>query len=145
MRPFTDPAVAAHFDAYPPLVRKKMLALREMVFATAARVEGVGDLLETLKWGEPSYVTAQTRSGSTVRMDWKRKSPDQYALYFHCQTGLVESFRSLFPNDFTFDGNRALVFKLDDKLPADALTICIEASLTYHTRKRGSRKAKSAT
>src|SRR5262245_12835005 len=135
MKPFADPEVAAHFDAYPRAVRRKMLALRELVFATAARIPGVGELQETLKWGEPAYVTAQTRSGSTVRMDWKRKSPDLYAMYFHCQTGLVESFRRMFPDDFTFAGNRALVFKLSDKLPADALAICIEASLTYHARK----------
>lgn len=137
MKPFSDPAVAAHFDSYPPAARKKLLALRELVFTTAAQVEGVGELQETLKWGEPAYVTAQTGSGSTVRMDWKKKAPDRYAMYFHCQTGLVETFRGMFPRDFVFDGNRALVFRLTDRLPTKPLAICIEIAFTHHLRKRG--------
>ncbi len=134
MKPFADPAVAAHFDAYPAPVRKKLLALRALVFNTAARTDGVGELQETLKWGEPAYVTVQTRSGSTVRMDWKPKHPYQYAIYFNCQTGLVDTFRTLFPNDFKFEGNRALIFRMTDKVPTDALALCIEAALTYHKR-----------
>ncbi|MCC6965643.1 MAG: DUF1801 domain-containing protein [Nitrospira sp.] len=135
MKPFSDPAVEAHFASYPRAVRNKMLALRELVFQTAARTKGVGELQETLKWGEPAYVTAKTKSGSTVRIDWKSRHPQQYAMYFHCQTGLIESFRSMFPNDFRFEGNRALVFKLADAIPTDVLAFCIEASLTYHARK----------
>jgi hypothetical protein len=138
MKPFTNPAVEAHFNAYPRSVRRKLLALRELVFATAARTDGVGELHETLKWGEPAYVTAGSKSGTTVRIDWKSRSPDQYAMYFHCQTGLVESFRQMFPNDFRFEGNRALVFDVGEKLPRDALAMCIEAALTYHARKRSS-------
>lgn len=136
MKPFSNPAVAARFATYPPAVRKKMLALRELVFTTATKTKGVGEIQETLKWGEPSYVTSQTKSGSTVRMDWKSRNPDQYAMYFHCQTDLIERFRSMFPNDFIFEGNRALIFKLGDKVPTEALAYCIEASLTYHARKR---------
>ncbi len=136
MKPFTDPAVVAHFDAYPPAARKKLLVLRELIFATADQLEEVGPLQETLKWGEPAYVTAQTQSDSTVRIDWKAKSPERYAMYFHCQTGLVDTFRSLFPHDFKFEGNRALVFDLSDKVPTDALAFCIQAALTYHSRKK---------
>jgi hypothetical protein len=139
MRPFADPAVESHFKMYPPHVRKRLLVLRELVFKTAANTSGVGELQETLKWGEPAYVTAQTGSGSTVRMDWKHKHPDQYAMYFHCQTGLIDTFRTMFPNEFGFEGNRALVLRLDEEMPTDALALCIEASLTYHRRKRAFR------
>ena len=69
-------------------------------------------------------------------MDWKQKDPDHYAMYFNCQTNLVETFRTLFPNDFKFEGNRALVFSLKDKIPRDTLALCINASLTYHLNKR---------
>jgi hypothetical protein len=57
-------------------------------------------------------------------------------MHFHCQTDLVSTFRTLFPKDFAFEGNRALVFKLGDRLPMDALAFCIAASLTYHLSKR---------
>ena len=133
MRPFQNPAVAAKFEGYPPAVRRKLLALRELVFRTAAATPGVGVIEETLKWGEPAYVTPN-KAGSTVRIDWKSKEPGHYAMYFHCRTGLVETFRSLFPQDFKFDGNRALVFAIDDRVPIDALAWCVAASLTHHLK-----------
>lgn len=132
--PFHDPAVRAKFDAYPKRARSKLLELRELLFEIAATTDGVGEIEETLKWGEPAYVT-RNKSGSTVRMDWKQKTPDHYALYFHCQTNLVETFRTLFPNDFTFDGNRALIFALDDAIPKDAVAMCIGRALTYHLKR----------
>lgn len=134
MTPFQDNAVEARFKAYPAAVRRKMLALRELVFRTAEQTPGVGEIRETLKWGEPAYVTTN-KAGSTVRMDWKAKAPDKYAMYFHCQTNLVETFRQMFPGDFEFEGNRALVFDIGQRLPVDALSFCIAASLTYHLRK----------
>ena len=139
MTPFTDRAVAAKFDAYPVKARRKMLVLRELLFRTAAATPGVGAAIEeTLKWGEPAYLT-RNRTGCTVRMDWKARDPENYAMYFNCQTNLVESFRVMFPRDFTFVGNRALVFRLDEEVPQDALAVCIVASLTYHAAKRAAR------
>jgi hypothetical protein len=135
MLPFKNAAVEAKFESYPPAVRRKLLALRELVFQTARAHPEVGEIEETLKWGEPAYVTSNG-AGSTVRMDWKAKEPDQYAMYFHCQTNLVETFRTLFPCDFEFQGNRALVFKVGGRIPKDAVAFCISASLTYHLRKK---------
>ena len=134
MTPFTNPAVAHVFEAYPPPVRRKMLSLRELVFATAANTPGVGPLEETLKWGEPAYLTTQSKSGSTVRMDWKAKQPDQVAMYFNCQTTLMETFKTLFPKDFQFEGNRAIVFQLGDAVHVDALAFCVAAAMTYHRK-----------
>jgi hypothetical protein len=91
------------------------------VFRTARSHPEVGELEETLKWGEPAYVT-KYGVGSTVRMGWKAKAPDQYAMYFHCQTSLVESFRAM---------NRALIFSVDKRVALEALSVCVAASLTY--------------
>ena len=135
MKPFADPEVEAKFDSYPPAPRKRLLALRELVFRTAEAIDGIGEIEESLKWGEPAYTT-RNNAGSTVRIDWKSKTPNQYAMYFHCQTNLIESFRTMFPNDFRFEGNRALIFELSERVPRDALAVCIAASLTYHLKKR---------
>jgi hypothetical protein len=70
----TDPRVEAVFANYPDFVRARMQHLRELVIETAEETEGVAILEETLKWGEPSFVT---KNGSTLRMDWKEKKPDQ--------------------------------------------------------------------
>jgi hypothetical protein len=134
MKRFADPAVAAVFKAYPAALRKRLLALRELVFDVAARTEGVGALTETLKWGQPSYLTQETRSGTTVRID-RLKKDDGYAIYFHCQSGLVPKFRELYPQDFRFEGKRALLFTADARLPVRALRHCIGLALTHHLRK----------
>jgi hypothetical protein len=34
-----------------------------MIFDVARQTKGVGKLQETLKWGEPAYVTAESGSG----------------------------------------------------------------------------------
>ncbi len=135
MTPFTNPAVQDKFDAYPSVPRKRLLALRELVFRVAGATHGVGKIEESLKWGEPTYTT-RNKAGSPFRMDWKDNAPNQYAMYFHCQTSLVEMFKTLFPKDFGFDGNRALILPLSDTLPQDELAICIAAALTYHLKKR---------
>ncbi|MBI3368458.1 MAG: DUF1801 domain-containing protein [Burkholderiales bacterium] len=132
--PISHTGVATKFASYPSPARERLLALRRLIFATAARTEGVGDIEETLKWGEPAYLTTQTGSGSTLRIDWKPSTPTQYAMYFNCQTDLVDRFRTLFAHDFRFVGNRAIVFELAHAVPRDALALCIAAALTYHRR-----------
>ena len=128
-----NPAVKTVFDNYPDQVRNKMLVLRKLVIDTAKDIDCITALEETLKWGEPSYLT---KNGSTIRMDWKSKKPEQYALYFKCTSRLVETFKKLFKNDFEFEGNRAIVFRLEDEIPIKALKNCIKAALTYHKVKQ---------
>ncbi|SMG17490.1 DUF1801 domain-containing protein [Arenibacter troitsensis] len=125
----TSPKVDVVFANYPEYVREKMQLLRELVIETAEESEGVYKLEETLKWGEPSFVT---KDGSTLRMDWKEKTPDQYAMYFHCTSRLVDTFRLVFNHKFQYEGKRAIVFQLNQKIPKAELKECIKAALTYH-------------
>ncbi len=136
---FSDPAVEGIFAAYPPPLKARLLALRRLIFDTAAATEGVGALEETLKWGQPSYLTAETKSGSTIRIDRVKSSADRYALYFHCQTDLVATFRELYPKQLTYAGNRAIIFDANDDIPKAALRHCLGLALTYHLNKRKSR------
>jgi hypothetical protein len=129
---FKNAEVAKVFGKYPKPMRKMLMVLRQLVLDTAAQTDDVGPVEETLKWGEPSYVT---KTGSTVRMDWKEASPRQYAMYFHCQTKLVDTFKELYRDKLRFEGNRAIVFNEDDEIPVDALKHCILLALTYHRRK----------
>jgi len=140
MKPIQNAAVARAFAAFPPRIRRKLMALRALIFKTADSTDGVGTIEETLKWGEPAYVTSQTRSGSTIRLGWKRANPTHYAMYFHCQTNLIASFRGRFPNELNFEGNRRIVFGENDVLPTESLSSCIAAALTYHRTKSASRR-----
>ena len=134
-----DAAVEAVFATYPNPVKSKLLALRRLIFDTADATEGVGALEETLKWGQPSYLTAESKSGSTIRIDQVKAEAGQYAVYFHCQTDLVETFRELYPQ-LRYGGNRSILLDAGEKLPAAALRHCVALALTYHLRKRARTK-----
>ena len=135
MTRFSDTGVASVFKAYPPGIRAKLMALRELVFDTADKTAGVGRLTETLKWGQPSYLTEETGSGTTVRID-RLKADNGYAVYFHCQSGLVGQFRELYPETFEYQGKRAIVFDAKDRVPARELRHCLALALTHHARKK---------
>jgi hypothetical protein len=81
-------------------------------------------------------LTTQSKSGSTVRIDWKKSNKSQYALYFHCQTNLIDTFKSLFPGQFNYQGNRSMVFSQDDVVPVKELSFSIAIALTYHRSKK---------
>ena len=139
-----DPQVADVFNKYPTQMREKLMFLRQLILETASATEGVGELEETLKWGEPSYLTPKTKSGSTVRINWKKTDEDQYAMYFKCTTNLVETFREKYPTQFRYGGNRSILFHMDDEIPVKELRDCIALALTYHLRKKLARRKKPA-
>jgi hypothetical protein len=125
-------AADAVFRAYPAPLRKKLAAVRRLILETARKTEGVGAIEETLKWGQPSFLTSQTGSGSTIRIDALKSEPERYALYFHCRTNLVSTFRTIYPQTFAYEGNRAIILHADDALPEEPLRHCIALALTYH-------------
>jgi hypothetical protein len=129
----SDPKVESVFANYPDFVQDKMLELRKLVLETASETDEISMLEETLKWGEPSYLT---KMGSTLRMDWKPKSPNQYAMYFKCTSKLVKTFKVVFGENFNYEGDRAIIFQLGDDIPKAQLKSCIKAALTYHKVKK---------
>jgi len=127
-------AVDAVFEGYPKSVRTRLLTLRRLILDTARATPGVGQVEEALKWGQPSYLTPETKSGSTVRIE--HVAGKQYAVFFHCQTDLVATFRDLYPDKWSYGGNRCILLDADDKVDVEALRHCIALALTYHLRKR---------
>ena len=125
----TNPDVEMVFNKYPAKVKRKIRRLRSLIIEAAQELEGLRELEETLKWGEPSYLA---KRGSTIRIDWKKNKPDQYAMYFSCSSSLVATFKVVYKNTFSFEGNRAIIFALDNEIPEEALKNCISVALTYH-------------
>ncbi len=130
--PFSNRKVSEVFHSFPEPIRHKLFDFRELIFQTAAANGEVGGLEETLKWGEPSYLA---KGGSSVRLGWKDTTPDQCGIYFHCQTKLVDIFRALYGDLFSFEGNRAILFNINAPIPKEELQHCILLALTYHKRK----------
>ncbi len=133
-------AVDSALAGMDPAVASRLGEVRALILATATATPGVGPLAQALKWGQPSFLTAVTGSGSTIRMDAAKGRPGGYAVYFHCQTDLVETFRRLYPDTFRFEANRALHLDAADPLPVEELRHCLALALTYHQRKAGDGK-----
>jgi hypothetical protein len=143
-RRISDGGVDAVFAGYPAALRRKLQKLRSLILETARASDGVGPLLETLKWGQPSYLPAETGSGTTVRIDQVKDEPGRYAMYFHCQTNLVETFRAIYPIELTYGANRSILFDLDKTIDEAALKHCIALALTYHQRKATTKRSASS-
>lgn len=127
---FNDPKVKAVFDGFPEAERDRLLALRQLIFDVAASTSGVGPLTETLKWGQPAYLTETTKSGSTVRLGTTKK-PGEAAVFFICHTGLVSRFKDVMPDALPYQGTRAIVFETGDTVDEDALAQCLAMALTF--------------
>lgn len=126
-------AVQERFAALPTDQRDRLLKIRSLIFDIAQKTPEIGRIEETLKWGQPSYLTAETRSGTTVRIDAHKGGGT--ALYVNCQTDLVDTFKTHYPA-LTYEGVRAVVFPPDAPLPEAQLQHIIALTLTYHARKR---------
>ncbi|REL38442.1 DUF1801 domain-containing protein [Rhodohalobacter sp. SW132] len=131
-----DSEVAQKFDSYPDYIKPKMQNLRDLIFEVAETTDGVGKLNETLKWGEPAYLPSKKKTGTTIRIDWKSKSPEQVGMYVSCNTTLIDTFRTMFGDDLSFEGKRAVVFPVNEPIPRKELMICIRMALRYHLDKR---------
>ncbi|MDF0600663.1 DUF1801 domain-containing protein [Psychromarinibacter sp. C21-152] len=130
MSPRMPDAVAAAFAAFPDTAHARLDRARALIFALAEET-GTGPLTETLKWGEPAYLTERTKSGTTIRLGLVSGAP---AVLFNCQTTLVDSFRTDLPDVFQYSGNRALLLPYDPD--EQALSLCLSRALTYHRGKR---------
>jgi len=128
--PFDSTDVAAVFAGVPDSARDRLLVLRALIYTVAASTPGVGPVQETLKWGQPAYLTPETRAGTTLRLGVPKTGG--CALYAHCQTTVIADFRALFPDDFTYDGTRAVMFPDGTAIETDKLRLLIASALTYH-------------
>jgi len=129
--PFADPAVADVFDAYPDPEKAQLLSLREMIFETAASTPQSGKVLEQLKWGQPSYATVDPVTGTPIRLGIPKKPNGSVALYVHCGTSLIQTYKTHYADTLAFEGKRAVLIDAEDDLPEEAIRHCIALALTY--------------
>lgn len=132
--------VARVFQSYPEPIKTCLMDVRRLIFATAAETDGVDTLTETLKWGEPAYLTEISKSGSTIRLGRVRGKPEQCAIYFNCKTNLLDRFRSQFSDVLTLVSDRAIVLDPKRALSRQPLQMCLAMALTYHRPNAPTRK-----
>ena len=136
MNKLTDPTLIEIFDSYPKVFRENLLKLRQLILNTAQKTKNVGKLEEVIRWGEPSFITSETRSGSTIRIAWHKSKPMQYGIFFNCNTTLVATFKEKYGDLFKYEGNRYIFFYENDRIPRKELSECIALALTYHLSTR---------
>lgn len=147
MKPPSDPSippiagnVAERFVLYPAEIKRKAEAVRSLIYEVAMADPEVGPLEETLKWGQPSYLTTDSGSGSTIRVDWREKYPNELVIFLNCRTTLVDRYRQQFPDMFHYEGTRALVIRQNHDVSKgevrDALGMCMSMALRYHLDKK---------
>ena len=126
-----NPDIQTKFESYPKDARRQLECVRKLILKIAAENE-LGDVEETLKWGEASFYV---KGGSAVRLDWKPKNPSVIKVFFHCQTRLVETFKEIYRNEFEYEGKRAIVIPLHANIEQVSLGHCIGLALKYHSIK----------
>ena len=131
------PAVPGEVESviadYPDAVRERILELRAHVWDVAAEDPAIGPLTETLKWGQPSYLTAVPKTGTTVRID-RIGSGEDVAIFTHCQTSLVEEFVESHGDLLETDGTRAVIIPATGEVPWEAVREHVRSALLYHRR-----------
>ncbi len=130
--PFANPAVAAAYAALPLSARPAALMLRDLVFEVAAQTPEAGPIEETLRWGQPSYITPKAKSGSTLRIGATKTG--EAALFAHCGTRIISSYAATFPDLDRIEGNRAVIFASPKDISPDRVSLLIRHGLTYHVK-----------
>lgn len=130
-----DERTSAAYARFDDVMKMRLLQIRQMIFDIAAQDKAIGPINETLKWGEPSYLTEQTKSGTTIRLSNVKNKPDQCGIYVHCQISLISEFRDNFSEELEFSGNRAVLIDIHKPLNEDLIEMFLQKALTYHLRK----------
>ncbi|MBL4876807.1 MAG: DUF1801 domain-containing protein [Cohaesibacteraceae bacterium] len=131
---FQSSAVETIYRSIPDDIRECLLLVRTSIFDIAAADDRVGTIEETLKWGEPSYLTHKPKSGTTIRLA-PRIDTDSWGMFVHCQTSLINQFRDLYPDLCDYEGTRGMIFKCENSCDQEALAHCIGLALTYKLKK----------
>ena len=116
-------------QTYPTATRAGVLSLRSLIYDVASTLPQIGQLNETLKWGQPAYLTTK-RAGSTLRLGPHRDA--SFAIFAHCQSTIITSYAQAFPGWDRLDGNRAVLFDTPDQIEPERLRHLIRHALTYH-------------
>lgn len=129
MKIHTSELVPQKMASYPPEAKEKLDTIRKLILETASEIEGIEDIHESLKWGEPSYLV---KKGTPIRIAWSSKRPDQIGFYVNCQTTLINQFRMTFGELFEYEKTRAILFEIGEAIPETELKACIRMALVYH-------------
>lgn len=130
--PFASAKVEKAFDLEDVEARRGLLALRALVFDIAAELPAVGRIEEALRWGQPAYLTPDSKSGSTLRLGVPKSA--RFGVFVHCQSQLIPEYLTTFPAWDRVEGTRAVLFDHSSEVEPLRHGWLIKRALTYHVR-----------
>jgi hypothetical protein len=107
--------------------------LRGLIFATAARQPQIGRVVEDLRWGQPAYLTPDTKAACSLRIGPHRDGG--FALFVQCKTTLIADFLAGPGVGQRTEGTRAVLFRTAADIADGPVSLLIAGALTYHQRK----------
>ena len=129
---FASSEVEKAFDQLNPEARKGLMVLRQLIFETASELPQVGRIEEALRWGQPAYLTPETKSGSTIRLGIPKGA--RFGLFVHCQSRIIPEYIATFPAWDRIEGTRALLFDHPNEIEPLRHGWLIKRALTYHLK-----------
>ncbi|TGK82630.1 hypothetical protein EHQ24_10915 [Leptospira noumeaensis] len=128
---FPSEEISSYYFNLTPVMFDLFMEIRTWIYELSKSDEKIGEIEECLKWGEPSFLTPKTKSGSTIRM--AKVNEFEFALYFNCKTTIAQEIAMEFP-ELNCDGRRAVYFSVSKKLSKAKLIACLKKALLYHKR-----------
>ncbi|MEO6300562.1 MAG: DUF1801 domain-containing protein [Paracoccaceae bacterium] len=123
------PAIHAVFATWPNPQRNGLEHLRRLILTQAALLPEIGRVTEELRWGQPAYLTPDAHTACSLRIGMAKQD---FALFVHCRTNLIETFAAGPGAGMRFQGTRAVLFRSETEIKDDPLSFLIRAALTYH-------------
>lgn len=120
------------FDNYSKGIKKSLLEVREIVLKTAAQNKEIGELDEVLRWGQPTFLTRKTKSGTMIRIDQIKNEDHKIGIFFHCQSRVIEMIKLKYGDKLDYDGNRGVLFDTSKRLPKRVIKDCAFLALRYN-------------
>lgn len=123
------------FLGYAEPLRSTLLEIREMIFTQAVLFNI--PITETIHWWQPSYIPVAKNTGKTIRID--KFGDTQVALFFNCNTTIVQDIKNRFADQVQCSKNRAIVLDAGQVLPSEILQYAIQSGLSYFKQKKNGR------
>ena len=129
MTPTMSATVRAVFDSWPQPARGGLEHLRHLILTQATQLPEIGRVTEELRWGQPAYLTPETRAACSPRIGMAKAD---IALFVHCRTNLIETFAAGPGAGMRFQGTRGVLLRSTSEIDESALRFLIRSALTYH-------------
>jgi hypothetical protein len=126
-----EATIREKYDSFPDDIQPSLIQLRELIISVVKEYD-LDPVEESLEWGELSFCV---NGGSAIRIGWRSKSPDKCLIFFNCQTSLIETFKEIYGELFSYEGNRAIILERSKLGSVKELRHCIGLALQYHKLK----------